>query len=560
MIQPRDYQNEALKKVMSAYRAGITRQLISLPTGSGKTIILGLVAKELRTRTLLLAHREELLSQAMEKMELIYPEADIGLFQGRETGGLNAEICIASIQTATRHVEELKERGYKLLICDEAHHAVSDSYMRVFNELGFMHREPDKLLLGVTATPYRSDGIGLNTVFDKIVLEYSIMTMMRMGYLCDVRGLRVFTGEDISNVHMHAGDFAVNELSAKIDIPERNALIADTYVKHGEGRHGVVFGVKVTHAMHIAEEFRKRGVSCEVVYGEMPSDKRQEVLRRYQNREIQVLSNVGVLTEGWDVPDTDIIMMARPTKSRGLYVQCAGRGLRKIPGKTDCLLVDFVDNAQKHDLCEAGTLQGKKRFDFIDGESFLEALERQAREQKEAKPGVYQSPQFEEFDVFERSKYNWKQQDENYRLSLMSNGTLWCKWSNGKYIPVYVPEIGATKELCDTTIPLGYAMGVCEDFIRQFGGAKYALKNAQWRNQPASEKQISALKKMNISYDENISKGEVCDLFDAMNSEKATSGQIRFIKTYKLHEQPELLTKRKASCLIRDFKDGRKVL
>ena len=119
MIQPRDYQSEALRRILSSYQAGVTRQLISLPTGSGKTIILGLVAKELRTRTLLLAHREELLSQAMEKMELIYPEADIGLFQGRETGGLNAEICIASIQTATRHVEKLKERGYKLLICDK---------------------------------------------------------------------------------------------------------------------------------------------------------------------------------------------------------------------------------------------------------------------------------------------------------------------------------------------------------------------------------------------------------------------------------------------------------
>ena len=103
-------------------------------------------------------------------------------------------------------------------------------------------------------------------------------------------------------------------------------------------------------------------------------------------------------------------------------------------------------------------------------------------------------------------------------------------------------------------------MAVCEALTRKHDADKKMLKHAQWRNQPASEKQISALKKMNISYDENISKGEVCDLFDAMNSEKATSGQIRFIKTYKLHEQPELLTKRKASCLIRDFKDGRKVL
>ncbi|MBQ2616555.1 MAG: DEAD/DEAH box helicase family protein, partial [Synergistaceae bacterium] len=136
MIQPRAYQSEALRKVLTAWKDGKTRQLISLPTGCGKTIIFGLVAEALRTKTLILAHREELLYQAEQKLRLVYPDADTGILKAEERNGLDAEICIASIQTATRHTEELAQQGYRLLICDEAHHAVSNSYMTVFDELG----------------------------------------------------------------------------------------------------------------------------------------------------------------------------------------------------------------------------------------------------------------------------------------------------------------------------------------------------------------------------------------------------------------------------------------
>lgn len=129
MIQPREYQSEALRKVLTAWKAGTRRQLISLPTGCGKTIIFGLVAEALRTRTLILAHREELLYQAEQKIRLVYPDAEIGILKASERVGLDREICIASIQTAARNTDALSTCGFKLLICDEAHHAISASYM-----------------------------------------------------------------------------------------------------------------------------------------------------------------------------------------------------------------------------------------------------------------------------------------------------------------------------------------------------------------------------------------------------------------------------------------------
>ena len=552
MIEPRQYQSEALKKVLTAWKDGKTRQLISLPTGTGKTVIFGLVAEALRTRTLILAHREELLYQAEQKIHYVYPDADTGILKAAERGGLDKKICIASIQTAVRHTEELAERGYKLLICDEAHHAIADSYMRVFTDLGFMSGNPEKLLLGVTATAYRGDKLGLFNVFEDITFESSILAMMKGGYLCDVRGLSVTTGTDISCVHMVDGDFAVNKLSALIDIPERNALIADTYLMHGENRHGVVFGVKVSHAINLAESFRARGISCEAVYGDMPTDERQDILSRYARHEVQMLTNVGVLTEGWDVPDTDIIMMARPTKSRGLYVQCAGRGLRTAPGKKDCLLVDFVDVAKKHDLCGFGTLAGKS-INCRSGKSMLEEIER--AERKQYARGVCLPPQSEEFDVFNRSQYVWNKIGQHYKLSLFGDAALWCKCLDDGFAPIYVSSSRDVQTLTDGLLPLDYCMGVCEDYARKMNGAKYALKTAGWRNAPATEKQLNMLQKNGLSYPDEISKGEAAELINQLLNVEATPKQVYFISRYGLHASPELLTKQEAGRIISEYKN-----
>jgi len=220
----------------------------------------------------------------------IASKAYLSLFKAEDLGGLESNICIASVQTAARHTEELVKRDFKLLICDEAHHAVTDSYTKIFNDLGFMISQPDKLLLGVTATAYRGDNAGLEAVFEKIIFERSILTMIKAGYLSDIRGLEVSTDCDISDVTMTAGDFSVNKLSAVIDTPQRNELIVNSYLNLGEGRRGVAFCVKVDHALHLAEAFRNRGISCEAVYGDMNSEERQDVLNRFSNHDLQAFN------------------------------------------------------------------------------------------------------------------------------------------------------------------------------------------------------------------------------------------------------------------------------
>ena len=549
MLKPRQYQIEAVKTILTKWQEGVTRQLISLPTGVGKTLIVGLVAEALRERTLVLAHRDELLHQAKSKIKLVYPDADIGFLKASEHGGLNSQICIASIQTAVRHTEELALRGYKLLICDEAHHAPSKSYKKVFDACAFMSGQADKLLLGVTATAYRGDSTGLDEVFQEIVFERTISTMMKGGYLCDVRCLEVNTGEDISCVHLRTGDFAVNELAQVIDIPERNALVADTYLEYGEGRRGVVFGVKVEHALHLAEAFRERGVACEAVYGDMPEEQRRDVLQRYADHELQILTNVGVLTEGWDVPDTDIIMMARPTKSRGLYVQCVGRGLRLAPNKKDCLLIDFVDLAKRHDLCGVGTLAGKKKLKLGQKCSLLDALEREEKYRE----NQFREPTYEHIDVFGRSRYAWVSRNGHYALSLVNSQALFCRQVEGGYEPVFVSEQGAAVKLSDEVLPLDYCMGVCEDYVRTLDTNGYTMRDALWRSDEPTEKQIKALIAMGIPYRAGMTKGEAAELLGQAWDVGATDKQIYVIKKYGLHNAPELLTKKQARQIIGDY-------
>ena len=557
MLEPRPYQREALRAVLNSWRDGVTRQLISLPTGTGKTVVFALLAEAIRKRTLVLAHREELLTQAAAKIRLVYPDADIGILKAEERGGLAAEVCVASIQTAARHVPELAARGFSLLICDEAHHAISPSYMRVFDELGFMGEDKDKLLIGVTATAYRGDKAGLGGVFQAITFERSILAMMRAGYLCDVRGLEVRTGATLARVHTRAGDFALDELAAAVDTRERNDLIAEAYLQHGEGRRGVAFCVNVSHAQNLAAALRERGVPCAAVWGDMPVDERRDVLGRFAAGDLQVLTNCAVLTEGWDCPETSLIMMARPTKSRGLYVQCVGRGLRLAPGKADCLLIDFVDAAKRHKLAGFGTLAGNSALPPAKGRTLLEVVEEAEQRRTRPRPTGAISVEVEGLDLFERSRFVWQEVAGHYKLSLGDGGALWVRAVGGGYSPLMVSPAGEAVALSADVLPLDYALGVCEDQARKMSAAWIARKDAPWRDAPATEKQLNALRRMKIQFEDGITRGEASDLMDKKLAEGATTAQIWTIKRHGWHSHPELLTKSEAGRLIGMHKERR---
>ena len=201
MMQPRSYQKECLNSILDRRSKNVTRQLVTLPTGTGKTVIFSLAAKELQCRTLILAHRDELLTQARSKLGMIWPEASVGILRAA-SDEVGSQVVVASVQTACRdrRLQSLVRQDFDLVIVDEAHHAAAPSYRKIVTELGFMNGDPRKLLLGVTATPRRGDGIGLGSIFQEVVFERSIASMIEAGYLSPMVGKRVITRTDLGGV------------------------------------------------------------------------------------------------------------------------------------------------------------------------------------------------------------------------------------------------------------------------------------------------------------------------------------------------------------------------
>lgn len=373
--------SEALQRQMKRLRTA----LVVLPTAAGKTIVACSAEIEIRKlleqeghglSSLIIAHREELLQQARDKYQMLL-DIPVGM-----VGGGIAEyghpLTCASIQTISRpkHLKQLRYFNYRFIFCDEYHHSPSSSYVSVFNAL------PDAFILGVTATPDRLDGKPL--VEHSPLFQQSILDMIPAGYLSNLRGIAVGTNVILDGIKRTAGDYNEGELAAIIDTPERNALTAAKYKEHALGRPFICFGVTIAHAEHLAEAFQAAGVRAAVVSGKTPSHLRAKMLADYQAGILDGLFTVGVLTEGTDLPLTSCIILARPTQSRALFTQMAGRGLRLHPGKEDCLILDMTDNVLNHKLepVNLSTMLGKR---IKDDETITEMLEREEEEQEQAR-------------------------------------------------------------------------------------------------------------------------------------------------------------------------------
>lgn len=560
-IQARPYQTEAINNICKAWEDGTTRQLVSLPTGGGKTIIFALLAERLNIPTLVLAHREELLAQAKAKIRMVNQAADVGILQAQTLDGLYSKICVASVQTAVRpqRMDALRRRNFKLLIIDEAHHVTStNTYGNIVDALGFMGEERDKLLVGVTATAFRGDGVALGGVFEKVTFERTIMAMIRGGYLADARGIAVHTSSDLSGVHTKMGDFNTAELSLAVNVEERNRLVAKSYLESAAGRKAIVFCCDIKHSQDMAAAFRAEGVSAEAVWGAM--DGRAGVLGDYARGDIRVVCNCNVLTEGFDDPGTSAVLLARPTKSRGLYMQMVGRGLRLAPGKADCLVLDFADMAGKHNLCSLANLAGANpRFKIKNMQTISEAVEEIEASEVWKKEHIG-SVTNEEIELFERSRFVWTPtQDGHFKLPIGPSETLWIRKKQGGYVPFsFASGAEKAKPLADLILPLGYAQGVAEDYARQNAkNTKLIDRDAKWRKEPATEKQTLQLKKWKIPHPEYITKGEAAELLgieidrrEAKNRGPATPRQIYHIRAKLGITVPESLSFGEARRLI----------
>lgn len=402
MFTLRPYQAEALAAIHLNHAAGVTRQLVALPTGSGKTVIFSSLAHARGPNALIIAHRSELITQAAEKLEYFYP-GEVGILQA-DRREIEAPVLVASIQTAKNYLADLRARQDRTLIIDEAHHAAASTYRALAHSLGFMNRNPERLLLGVTATPRRGDKIALNVMFEKITFKRSILDLIAEGYLADLRGIQIKTQTNLSKVREVAGDFNTSDLAEAINTPARNRIIAQSLREYG-AVPAIAFCVNIQHSLDLAAELVAEGFNAEAISGDTPARERERILADLAAGDLDVVTNCGVLTEGFDCPPLRCLLMARPTKSSALFVQMIGRGTRLHPGKTECLILDFNDN--RPDVCTIATLTG---FPVKDNETVKHARDRRDREREASKPAErVLSVTVEAFDLFRRSRFNWYQ-------------------------------------------------------------------------------------------------------------------------------------------------------
>lgn len=374
----RPYQEEAIDEVNAARERGVKRMLISLPTGAGKTVIFSRLAAQAERQVLILAHREELLTQAKDKLERTLEsmgiEGSVEIEQGDKRASPDAKVAVCSIRSL--HPERLgkmmKGRDLELIIYDECHHAAATDNKRVLEQIGCFEHDWNGTLLGFTATTRRGDGQGLDDVFEEIIYSRTIGQMIADQYLTPLKGYRIATSADLVRVGKSGEDFNIEELSEAVDIKERNALVARSIQELARDRRTIAFCVTVAHAKNLSKALNKIGVPTGVIHGEMKREARDFVLTNFAEGKLQAITNVMVLTEGFDDPGVSCIAMARPTRSSSLYTQCVGRGTRLAEGKEDCLVLDFVDLSDVS-LTTLPTLFGLPQDVQLDGEDVEEA-------------------------------------------------------------------------------------------------------------------------------------------------------------------------------------------
>lgn len=369
----RPYQAAAIAAVQTAWEQGITKPVITLPTGTGKTVIFGTLIQAAHVpRVLVLAHRDELIRQAQDKIRQLVPDQPIGRVQGPDDD-YTAPIVVASVQSLhERRLTRWSPGTFDLVVIDECHHAAAPSYQRILDYL-----KPPKLL-GVTATPFRGDQVTLKTVFQDIVYHLSLREAIQDHWLTDIRSFRVQTDTPLDPVHTQGGDFQAGELENALNNPVRNALILQALRDYGRGRRTVVFAAGVQHAQTLLALATQAHMPAALITGTTPADERHHILQAFHAGTIPTLFNVAVLTEGWDEPAIECLILARPTKSLPLFTQIVGRGVRPSPetGKTELTLVDLVDVTKRHKLISVHHLIGLQK-PVASGTSLSQAAERE---------------------------------------------------------------------------------------------------------------------------------------------------------------------------------------
>lgn len=349
----REYQGIAVEAVFGAWKRDVQRPAIVLATGLGKTVIFAEVAsrvvRELGGRPVILTHRDELCKQAARKLRATDPGLSVGIVKAGQHE-INADIVVASVQTLVRRLgksrQPVAQNRFTHVIVDECHHAAAQSYMDILRFFGCM--DGDAVALGVTATLARADGVGLGGVWQSVEFEMGTLEGIEQKWLAIPHAERVVLDDlDLSKVKSLAGDWSVEELGSKMF--RSGAKIAQVLLDKGRAPDGrllrsITFAPTVACAFEWANDYREAGIRTEVVYGETDLGVREQTYGKLDRQEIDAIINCMVLTEGFDLESIETVVIGRPTKSRPLYIQMIGRGLRVCEriGKRTCLILDVV--------------------------------------------------------------------------------------------------------------------------------------------------------------------------------------------------------------------------
>ena len=515
-LTPRPYQHEAVAALLAAAARGVQRPLLVLPTGTGKTIVFALLVQRCGGRALILAHRDELIQQAVDKLRLVDPTLTLGVVQA-ERDEHTAPIVVASVQTLSRRTRLARlVPDFQTIVIDEAHHTPAPTYRRIL-EYCRAWRADGPLVVGVTATPERGDHHSLRQVFDTIVYQKTLLEMMQAGYLVDLRALQVLLQADFDVLRTQQGDFVDAELATLLLAANAPAQILAAFQTHAAERKALVFTPTVALAYAMVDTFRGAGMPAEALDGTTPLATRRAILQRLHTGETRVVANCAVLTEGFDEPSVDCIIIARPTQSAPLYQQMLGRGTRTYPGKTDCLVLDVVGVSTQHTLHTAATLFGCDAG-RLARQSVLELLNGPVRQDQEEDALLAGTLRSTPVDLFARRTLSWVQTRQGaWVLSLgAQHGTLRLRPDGPDTWQVVQVRRDAEPVQLGDTLPLPYAQGLAEDYARHLGVLRLIEAEAPWRQQPATEKQTALLRKLGMAARVGLTKGEAADLLAAV--------------------------------------------
>lgn len=564
MLELRDYQAETLGRVLEAELRGIRRQLVVAATGLGKTVMFTALARDRGGRVLILAHRDELIAQAVAKIIEVYPDLaltpsaaqalsmlgrsdlvhtsragsthdSVGIVKAG-ANDVRARVVVASVQTLARPkrlhqlIAAYEQQSlvvpvepFGLLITDEAHHATATSYAGIYQALD-VGTATGPLHVGFTATPDRGDGKGLAGTFEEVVAHHDMLWGIRSGYLSDLRGKMIEVERfDEGDLKTSRGDYDQGQAGRILEAAGADDLIVRGWQLHAADRaKTLVFTPTVAFAEQVANRYLSAGIDAAHVSGATPLAERQEILQAFHRGDIRVLTNCAVLTEGYDEPAIDCVVIARPTKSRALYTQMVGRGTRRYPGKADCMVLDVVGATAQHSLVTVPSLFG---------------VEKKHRERKPTDPDATMAELVDEYEREEVAAGRIRAEEIELFNTLRAEGVAWVPVHEPgelhRYIrslPGNLPTVVLAQRTEDlwtagllhadqrktaliVNVAQELAQGVAEDYVRKHGG-NLAKADADWRARKPSPKQRGYAKRLGVTIRPDWTAGDVSDAID----------------------------------------------